>query len=302
MRVVVTGGAGFIGSALAAALVARSDDVLVVDDLSTGRRDQVPEQAAFHQSDISRSAEDLALLFAGREVVFHTAALPRIQRSIDDPLGTHAANVTGTLAVLKAARDAGVRRVVFSSSSSVYGEQEELPLREEMPPRPVSPYAGQKLMGEIYCQVFTRLHRLETVCLRYFNVYGPAQPRSGPYRLVIGAFLDSREVGEPLQIFGDGQQTRDFTYVDDVVRANLLSADSGDVGRGEVINIGSGREISINRLAHMFGGPAVHLPARQGEERFKRADVRRAKHLLGWSPMTDIEQGVRRVLAHQRRT
>jgi nucleoside-diphosphate-sugar epimerase len=228
--------------------------------------------------------------------VFHPAALARVPRSIQQPLETHAANVTGTLNVLKSAVDAGVRRVVYSSSSSVYGDQPTLPLTEDMPPNPLNPYACQKYMGEIYCRNFHQVFGLETVCLRYFNVYGPRQVTEGAYRLVIGIFLDQRSRGETLTIHGDGLQTRDFTHVSDVVRANLLAAASDNTGAGEPINIGSGRDFSINRVAELIGGPTVHQAPRGNDERFKRASVERAAELLGWQPTVTLEEGIARLL------
>jgi len=195
-----------------------------------------------------------------------------------------------------AAVDAGVRRVIYSSSSSVYGDQPTLPLVEDMVPNPLNPYACQKLMGEIYARNFQRVFGLETVCLRYFNVYGPRQVTEGAYRLVIGIFMDQRRLGLPLTIHGDGEQTRDFTWVGDVVRANLAAADSPRVGAGEPINIGSGDAVSINRLAELIGGPTAHASARGFDERFKRASVERAQDLLGWAPAVDIEQGIQQLL------
>src|SRR5581483_2945491 len=224
MRAVVTGGAGFIGSHLTDALLRAGASVTVVDDLSTGRQEYLNPAARVVGADIA--SDDLGPAFDGAEVVFHTAALARVPRSIEDPLGTHQVNVTGTLRVLKAAVDARARRVVYSSSSSVYGDQPTLPLVEEMTPNPLNPYACQKLMGEIYARNFARVYGLHTVALRYFNVYGPRQAEHGAYRLVIAIFLDQRRRGLPLTIHGDGEQTRDFTHVSDVVRANLLAAES----------------------------------------------------------------------------
>jgi UDP-glucose 4-epimerase len=229
-------------------------------------------------------------------VVFHTVALPRIARSIEDPLGTHATNVTGTLRVLKAAVDAGVRRVVYSSSSSVYGDQPTLPLTEDMPPNPLNPYACQKYMGEIYAQNFYRTFGLETVVLRYFNVYGPRQVMEGSYKLVIGIFMEQRQNGLPLTVHGDGKQTRDFTWVGDVARANALAGESPNVGQAEVINVGSGQETSVNRIAELIGGAVVHTEPRGFDERFKRAGIERAHTLLGWAPTVRIDDGVRRLL------
>jgi len=296
MKVAVTGGAGFIGSNLVDLLVERGHDVIVVDNLATGKRAYLNPAAPLVEIDVSTDSEGLTSAFDGREVVFHTVALPRIARSIEDPLGTHATNVTGTLRVLKAAHDAGVRRVVYSSSSSVYGDQPVLPLTEDMPPNPLNPYACQKYMGEIYAQNFQRTFGLQTVILRYFNVYGPRQVMEGLYKLVIGIFMEQRQLGKPLTIHGDGEQTRDFTWVGDVVRANALAGESERVGQAEVINIGSGRETSVNRIAELVGGPVVHVEPRGFDERFKRAAIERARDLLGWEPRMPLDDGVRQLL------
>ncbi len=296
MRVCVTGGAGFIGSQIVDALIERGDEVLIIDDLSTGKREYLNPRARLHEADLATDTR-LPQVLKGIDVVFHTAALARIQRSIDDPLSTHAANVTGTLNVLKGAVDAHVKRVVYSSSSSVYGDQPTLPLTEDMAPNPLNIYACQKLMGEIYCRNFVSVFGLETVCLRYFNVYGPRQVMEGAYRLVIGIFMDQSQHGQALTIHGDGNQTRDFTHVNDVVRANLLAAASNKVGKGEPINIGSGQEFSINTLASFFHAPTVHQLPRGNDERFKRAGVAKAKELLGWQPTIALEEGISRLLA-----
>ena len=292
----MTGGAGFIGSQIVDALVGRGDDVLIVDDFSTGKRENVNARAEIVETDLA-TATGLARSLRGVELVFHTAALARVPRSIEQPLETHAANVTGTLNLLKSASDAGVRRVVYSSSSSVYGDQPTLPLTEDMPPGPLNPYACQKYMGEIYCRNFVQVYGLESVCLRYFNVYGPRQVTEGAYRLVIGIFLDQRERGAALTVHGDGQQTRDFTHVSDVVRANLLAAGSTRVGQGQPINIGSGHEFSINQVAELIGGPTVHTAPRGNDERFKRAGIDRARELLGWQPTVTLEEGIAQLLA-----
>jgi UDP-glucose 4-epimerase len=276
--------------------VERHDDVLVVDNLSTGYRSNLSPAAALEEIDIAVDSERLTSALHGREVVFLTAALPRVPRSIEDPVGTHSVNVTGMLRVLKAAVDAGVRRVVYSSSSSVYGDQPTLPLTEDMLANPLHPYACQKYMGEIYARNFARIYGLETVCLRYFNVYGPRQVLEGAYRLVIGIFMDQRQQGQPLTIHGDGEQTRDFTWVGDVVRANILAGDSDRVGKGEPINVGSGRGVSIARIAELVGGPVVHVPPRGFDERFKQAGIERARELLGWEPRVHIEEGMRRLM------
>lgn len=296
MRFGVTGIAGFIGSQIADALIERGEEVVGIDDLSTGHREYVNPRARLFELDLATSTQ-LREVLASVDVVFHTAALARVPRSIEQPLETHAANVTGTLNLLKSCVDAGVRRVVYSSSSSVYGDQPTLPLTEDMPPNPLNPYACQKYMGEIYCRNFVQVYGLETVCLRYFNVYGPRQVMEGAYRLVIGIFMDQRERGEPLTIHGDGEQTRDFTHVSDVVRANLLAAESPQVGRGEPVNVGSGREFSINQVAGLIGGPTVHTAPRGNDERFKRASVARAREVLGWEPTVNLEDGIAALLA-----
>jgi nucleoside-diphosphate-sugar epimerase len=296
-KVAVTGGAGFIGSNLVDALLERGDDVLVIDNLSTGKHVNLHPAATHLDLDIAVDSEGLTSALHGRELVFHTAAWARVPRSVEDPVGTHNVNVTGTLRVLKAAVDAGVRRVVYSSSSSVYGDQPTLPLTEDMMPAPINPYACQKLMGEIYARNFNRTYGLETVCLRYFNVYGPRQVTEGAYRLVIGIFMEQQRRGEPLTIHGDGLQTRDFTWVGDVVRANILAGESDRVGAGEPINVGAGTEVSISRIAELVGGPVVHTPPRGHDERFKRAGIDRARDLLGWQPTVQIEEGMQRLLA-----
>lgn len=296
MKAAVVGGAGFIGSNLVDALVERGDDVVIVDDLSTGYERNLNPRATLHRVDIAVDSEGLTTALHGREVVFLTAARPRVPRSIEDPVGTHAVNVTGSLRVLKAAVDAGVRRVVYSSSSSVYGDQPTLPLTEDMAPAPLNPYACQKLMGEIYARNFAHIYGLETVCLRYFNVYGPRQVTEGAYRLVISIFMDQRARGDPMTIHGDGQQTRDFTWVGDVVNANIAAADSDRVGKGEPINVGAGAEVSVNRIAELIGGPVVYVAPRGFDERFKRAGIERARELLGWEPRVHIDEGLQRIL------
>lgn len=299
MKAAVVGGAGFIGSNLVDALVARGDDVIVVDNLSTGYARNLNPAAPLHQIDVAVDSEQLTSALNGREVVFLTAALARVPRSIEDPVGTHEVNVTGALRVLKAAVDAGVRRVVYSSSSSVYGDQPTLPLTEDMVPGPLNPYACQKLMGEIYARNFAHIYGLETVCLRYFNVYGPRQVTEGAYRLVISIFMDQRRMGQPMTVHGDGEQTRDFTWVGDVVRANILAGESDRVGHGEPINVGAGAEVSVNRVAELIGGPVVHVAPRGFDERFKRAGIQRARELLGWEPEVHIEEGIRRIVELQ---
>lgn len=292
-KVVVTGGAGFIGSNLAQALVERSFDVHVVDNLVNGKRESVPAKAKLHVADV-RSLRSLRPIFKGAAYVFHLAALPRVQYSIKHPEETNATNIDGTLNVLIAASDAGVRRVVYSASSSAYGDQKTLPLVETMKPMPKSPYGLQKYVGELMCRTWSEVYGLETVSLRYFNVYGPGQRDEGAYALVITKFFKQRIMNEPMTITGNGRQTRDFTNVHDVVRANLLAMHSRKVGNGEVMNIGAGRNISINRIAELIGGPVVHIPARF-EPKDTLADNRLAKKFIGWRPSISIETGIGRL-------
>ncbi len=292
--VVVTGGAGFIGSHLVDALVARGLRVRVVDNFTTGRRESLNPAAELLTADI-RDATTLPPAFAGADCVFHTAALPRVMVSIEHPVATHMTNVVGTLNVLVAARDSGVRRVVYSGSSSVYGEQPILPLTESMAPNPLNPYALQKLTGEQYTRIFHKLFGLETVTLRYFNVYGPRMATEGAYVTVLSVFLRQKRAGEPLTIYGDGAQTRDFTHVDDVVRANCLAMEA-PAADGRAINIGRGRNLSVNRIAQLIGGPTVHLAPRPGDARHTLADISQAREILGWEPEVATEDAVRELV------
>lgn len=287
---VVTGGAGFIGSHIAESLVARGDRVRVLDNLSTGKRENLPEKAEFFEGDIT-DLEGIRPAFAKVDGVFHCAALPRVQVSIERPLETHHANITGTLNVLLAARDAGVRRLVYSASSSAYGDTDHLPEPETLPARPKSPYGLQKYVGEHYARLFAELYKLETVSLRYFNVYGPRMADKGAYVTVISVFLRQRKAGQPLTITGDGTQTRDFTHVRDVVDANLRVIDSPRTWRGEVINIGAGANRSVNEVAALIGGPVTHIPPLI-EPHDTLADNRLAHELLSWRPTVDFAAAV----------
>jgi nucleoside-diphosphate-sugar epimerase len=301
--VLVTGGGGFIGSHLTDALLERGLAVRVLDNFLTGNRKNLNPRAELVEADIREPAA-IEPAFAGVDCVFHTAALPRVGLSIERPVETHLVNVVGTLNVLMAARAAGVRRVVYSGSSSVYGEQggeqsEEQPgeqprlaLRETMTPNPLSPYALQKLMAEEYVRMFHRLYGLGALSLRYFSVYGPRMDLEGAYATVIGAFLRARREGRPLQIRGDGEQRRDFTHVRDVVRANLAAMDCA-LQDGSAINVGRGDALSVNRIAELIGGPRVNVAPRPGEPRDTLADLARCRAILGWSPEVAAEDGVR---------
>jgi UDP-glucose 4-epimerase len=301
-KVVVTGGAGFIGSHLAEALAGEGYRVTIVDDLSGGRLVNIAGLAANPDVEFVRgSVTDMHLLkqaLRGARYCFHLAAIPSVPRSIADPLPSLEVNIGGTLNVLLAARDNGVARVVFASSSSVYGDTPTLPKREAMTPRPLSPYAVTKLTGEHYCRVFNDTYHLPTVCLRYFNVFGPRQDPDSPYAAVIPRFVKNITEGRPPVIYGDGEQTRDFTFVKDVVRANLLAAAADISG---VINVSRGEAVTINRLAatilQEMGSDLrpEYRPARPGDIRDSLADISRAKG-IGYRPGESFEAGLRETL------
>lgn len=293
-RALVVGGAGFIGSHLVDALVAKGHEVHVLDNLSGGKRENVNSAATLHEADITNLTQ-IKPLFEGVDWVFHLAALPRGPYSIEHPVETNEVNVTGTLNVLLAAKEARVKKVVYSASSSAYGDQPTLPLVETMSAKPKSPYGLQKYVGELYAHMFSFVYDLPTVSLRYFNVYGPRYNAEGAYALVIGKFIEQKKRGEPMTITGNGEQTRDFTHVRDVVRANILAAESERVGKGEVINIGAGNNVSVKRIAELIGGEVVHIEARL-EPQHTLADNSRAKELLGWSPEVGIEEGIKELL------
>jgi len=290
-KCLVTGGAGFIGSNLVDELVARGNEVIVIDDLSAGKLENMHPAARFFKADI-RDLEQITPLFAGVDYVFHLAARPRVQPSIQDPIGSNDVNLNGTLNVLVASRDAKVKKVIYSASSSAYGDQTEMPLHEKLPINPMSPYAMQKYMGEQYCRLFSELYNLPTVSLRYFNIYGHRQALEGAYSLVVGIFLNQRLNNQPMTITGDGEQRRDFTSVIDAVRANIMAANSQNVGRGEVINIGRGRNYSVNEVADMIGGPKTYIEPRL-EPRETLADNSLARELLGWKPEVDLADWIR---------
>lgn len=294
----VTGGAGFIGSHLAEALIRRGERVRVVDSLVTGKRENLA-----HVPNIEFLEGDLADPAVARQsvtdadVVLHQAAIPSVPRSVTDPVTCHRANVDGTLNVLVAARDAGVKRVVFAGSSSVYGDTPVLPKHEDMPPNPLSPYALQKVVGEQYGRLFYQLYGLEFVSIRYFNVFGPRQDPSSPYSGVISVFIRALVEGRAPTIHGDGEQTRDFTYVANVVDGVLRAASAPDAA-GEVINVATGGRISLNELYRALGAhagaasAAVYGPARSGDVRHSQADVSKARRLLGYEPTVSFEEGL----------
>jgi UDP-glucose 4-epimerase len=297
MKYAVTGGAGFIGSNLVDKLIEEGHEVVVIDNLESGKKENINPDANFIIADIAACDPNGAYrnkvfkAMDGVDTIFHLAALARVQPSIEDPIKFNRTNVTGTLNMLTLARDSGVRRLVYSASSSAYGEAEVFPTPETHPTDPLSPYGLQKLIGEQYCRVFSICYGLETVCLRYFNVFGERQPLEGPYRLVMGIFANQRLNGEPMTIVGDGEQRRDFTYVGDVVRANILASQSDKVGHGEAINIGNGDSRSVNQLANLIGGPRIKVEPRL-EPKQTLADNRKAKELLGWGPSVTLEKWI----------
>ncbi|MBI2631829.1 NAD-dependent epimerase/dehydratase family protein [Candidatus Pacearchaeota archaeon] len=288
-KAIVTGGCGFIGSHLVDALVEKGYKVEVIDSIDP-KNEYINKNALYHKADITKLAE-IKDIIKGAKFVFHLAAMPRVQYSIEHPRETHDSNVNGTLNILISAKEGGVKRVIFSSSSSVYGNQPILPLKESMFSKPLSPYALHKYIGELYCKLWNEIFGLETVCLRYFNVYGPRLNPDGAYALVIGKFLKQRQEGKNMTITGDGNQTRDFTNVKDVVRANILAAESNKVGKGEAINIGAGNNTSVNKIAELIGGSKEYIPPRL-EPRDTLADNSLAFELLGWRPEVPLEKGI----------
>ena len=307
MRALVTGGAGFIGSHLAARLVADGHDVRVLDNFATGRRSNIAAiggDVELVEGDI-QSYERAHKAVRGCEIVFHQAALPSVPRSIQDPLTSNATNVIGTLNVLLAARDEGVRRVVLASSSSVYGANPALPKHEDMPALPISPYATAKLASEGYARSFGIGYGLETVALRYFNVFGARQDPTSQYAAVIPNFIAAMLDNRPVTIFGDGEQSRDFTHVDNVVQANLLAIDAPDVS-GRAFNVACGSKVSLNELVaelrELTGSDAemIYAPPRPGDVLHSLADLTRARAGLGYEPEVDLRTGLTRTIAHYR--
>lgn len=292
-KYLVTGGAGFIGSHLVDKLIEQGHRVIVIDNLSTGKKENLNPEADFYNLDIC-DFDKIKPLFKDIDYAFHLAAIPRVPISVKDPIGSSRVNISGTINVFKAASDSGVKRVVFASSSSVYGNQKELPLREDMMPNPISPYALQKLIGEQFAKLFIQLYQVSIVSLRYFNVYGPRIDFDSDYSLVIGKFLKQKVEGKPLTIFGDGKQTRGFCYINDVIEANIKAMKSQKLKGGEVINISSGESYSIDYLADLIGGEIQYLPPRPGDVLHTKADITLAKNLLDWQPKISFKEGVKK--------
>jgi nucleoside-diphosphate-sugar epimerase len=300
---VVTGGGGFIGSHIVEELIRRRETVKVIDNFSTGKRENVApfqKDAEIIESDIA-DATNLVELFKGADYVIHQAAIPSVPKSIINPVKSHHANVNGTLNVLIAARDAGVKRVVYASSSSLYGDSPTLPKHEGMMPNPLSPYGAQKLFAEMYCQVFTKAYKLETVSLRYFNVFGPRQDSTSQYSGVLALFIPAVLQDRRPSIYGDGLQSRDFTYVQNVVEANLLSCKAPGVA-GQVFNIACGDRITVNSMLQQINKitgkdiAPIYAESRAGDIKHSQAEISRARELLGYQPKVTFEEGLRRTI------
>jgi UDP-glucose 4-epimerase len=295
MKYVVTGGAGFIGSNLVDKLIEEKNEVIVIDNFSTGKKENCNPNVEYLDLDISKTENNNLIKEAllGCDSVFHCAALARVQPSIKDPIKYEINNTIGIVNMLKSAVDSKVKRFIYSASSSVYGPTENFPSSENHLPNPISPYANQKYYGELCCRMFTKVYGLETVSLRYFNVYGERQNLGGAYATVVGIFLKQKLDNVPFTVNGDGNQRRDFTYVGDVVNANILASYSSNVGKGEAINIGAGKNYSINELAEMIGGRKEHL--KPVNEPFQNlADITKAKKVLNWEPKMEINDWIKR--------
>ncbi len=304
-KVLVTGGAGFIGSNLTEALLKKGYFVRVLDDFSTGKRENLMFDQTYRSLEIIegdlRDLHSCQRAVQGMEYVFHQGALPSVQRSVEDPETSNAVNAGGTLSILLAARDMGVKRVMYASSSAIYGDTPTLPKHEEMAPDPLSPYALQKNIGEQYCRLFYQLYGLETISLRYFNIFGPKQDPNSLYSAVIPKFIDALLQGRPPVIFGDGEQSRDFTFIENVVQANLLAMSAEHV-HGEAINIACGKRISLNQLLdvlkEILGSKLspVYQEARKGDVRHSLADIRRGRETIGYEPKVGIEAGLKKTV------
>ena len=293
MKYVVTGGAGFIGSNLVDSLIEKNNEVHIIDNFLSGKIQNCHSNAIIHELDIAdeKNLNAIRNIFVGANTIFHCAAVARVQPSIQNPIHYEKNNTIGVVNSLKAAVDSKVKRFIYSASSSAYGPTEKLPSIESDPVNPISPYAAQKYYGEVVCKMFSEVYGLETVSLRYFNVYGEKQNLGGAYATVVGIFLDQLQHDKPLTINGDGKQKRDFTYVGDVVKANILASTSKKVGRGEVINIGSGTNISINEVANMIGDKFKFKKALK-EPFANLASIEKAKKLLDWEPKMNLKSWI----------
>ena len=293
MKYVITGGAGFIGSNLVDKLVKNGHNIHIIDNFSSGKKENCNSKAEVHSLDISecKNLKQMSEILNGCDAVFHCAASARVQPSIADPINYEKNNTIGLINILKTAVDSNVRRFVYSASSSAYGPTDKLPSYENDPVNPISPYAAQKYYGEITCRMFSEVYNIETVSLRYFNVFGERQNLGGAYATVIGIFLNQLSKNIPLTVNGDGKQRRDFTYVGDVVNANILACNSPNVGKGEIINIGSGKNISIYTVAKMLSN-SIEFKKALKEPFANLASIEKAKKLLDWEPQTSLESWI----------
>lgn len=289
----ITGGAGFIGTNIVKQLIINGHQVRVIDNYIGGKMDErFIDGVEYIEGDI-RNLDTVMGAMKNIDGVFHLAAVPRVTYSVEHPVETNEHNVTGTVNVLEAARKSGVKRIVFSTSSSVYGDNKgNVLLEEDMKFEPKTPYALHKLAGQEYCRIFSELYGLETVSLCYFNIYGPYMDPNGAYALVIGKFLLQCQLGQSLTICGDGEYYRDYVHVADIVKANILAMTKSSVGKGEFINIGHGRPTSVNELATLIGGEKTHIAERQGDVRYSCANNKKAKETLGWEPIITLEEGI----------
>ncbi len=301
-KVIVTGGAGFIGSHLVERLVELGHQVIVIDDFSTGKKENLTKSKNKILLVNESLSIDRDLLKAytkqlnNTDYIYHLAALPRIERSIDDPLGTHKANVDGTLAALELGKKLQVKKFFYTSSSSVYGIQKHLPLKESFAPNPQNPYAVQKLIGEHYCKLYSQIYNLPIIIFRLFNAYGPRMVSKGSYKLVFTKWLEQKKKNLPLEIYGSGNQTRDFTYISDVISGLIKGMSIQSLY--EIINLGAGQQISVKELSKLFNHPVKHLPQRPFEEKFKEADISKAKQLLDWKPKISVKEGLGKLLLY----
>ena len=293
MKCLVTGGAGFIGSNLVDELLKQKHDVMVIDDLSTGYIKNLDERATLIHHDIAKPLPYYVKKhLESVDYVFHLAAFSRVEPSIQNPIIAHNINVNGTLNILKCAKDAGITRFIFTSSSAIYGNAEKIPTVEESPAQPMSPYALHKRIGENYCKLFTDLYDMETVILRYANVYGPRQPLEGTYCNVMGIFTQQKQHGQPLTIVGTGENSRDYIHVKDVVNANISCMNNKKIGKADIFNIGSGQEFSVNEIADLFGEDRVSLPERIEPKR-TLLNSKKATRILKWKPSINLKDWVK---------
>lgn len=302
-KIIVTGGAGFIGSHLVDALVEQNHEVIVIDNFSTGSiKNLEKSKSKIKILELSLSIDEILKkipkILENTDYIFHLAALPRIERSIDDPIGTHQANVEGTLVALELARQLKAKKFFFISSSSVYGIQDRIPLYESLLPNPQNPYAYQKLMGEYYSKIYNQTYNLEIIIFRLFNVYGPRMFSKGSYKLVFTKWLEQIRDDQPLTIYGTGDQTRDFTYITDAVEGLIQGMNVSLKNSFEIINLGGGEQKSIIEMAKLFKKAVEFYPARPYEEKFKEADISKANKFLGWKPRISINKGVEKLLTY----